>query len=396
MNLSTSMSLSVVPRLATIAGLAILAACSDGSSTAPRAARELNASTDASLDETSYDRPGTGAVFVSTNSATDNAVIAFRRDVNGGLTSLGTFSTGGRGVGGTADPLASQFALTLSHDHRLLFAVNAGTNDVSVFRVTDSGLRLVGRSSSGGIRPVSVAASRHVLYVLNAESNSIGIFAVGDDGALSPRGTRALSAGAAGGAAIRVSRDGRVLAVTERVSNTIDGFVVREDGSLGEPNTTASNAAGPFGFDYTPRGELVVSDAGAGATSGYFQSRGGSIAPVGNAVSTGQAAPCWTIVDGAGRFAYIANAGSGSISGYAIAPNGLLTLLTAGGRTGDLGAGGAPLDLDLSRDSRFLYALDNGTGTVAAFVVHEDGTLTALPKTPGLAANAGYMGLAAY
>ena len=380
--------------LLSVAGLVTLAACNDRSTTEPLATRALNAGR-AALDE-SYDG-SVGAVFVSTNSAVDNAVVAFRRDANGGLTPLGTFSTGGRGIGGTADPLASQYAITLSNDHRLLFAVNAGSNDVSVFRVTDNGLHLVGRTSSGGVRPVSAAASEHVLYVLNAGSNSIGIFGISEEGTLAPRGTRALSAGAAGGAAIRVSPNGRVVAVTERVSNTIDGFAIGRDGSLGEPITTASNAAGPFGFDYTPRGELIVSDAGSAATSAYFQGRRGRITPVGAAVSTdGQAAPCWAIVDNAGRFAYIANAGSGSISGFAIQPNGSLTLITAGGRTGDLGAGGAPLDLDLSRDSRFLYALDNGTGTVAGFAVHHDGSLTALPKTPGLAANAGYMGLAAF
>jgi 6-phosphogluconolactonase len=396
-HLSSYTSHSAASRLAAVIGLAAMAACGDRSTTAPSVTRELNANVEASSNRTYGDPRGAGAVFVSTNSATENAVVAFRRDVDGHLTSLGTFATGGRGIGGTADPLASQFALTLSTDHRLLFVVNAGTNDVSVFRVESDGLELLGRTSSGGVRPVSVASSEHALYVLNAGDNTIGIFHVGDDGSLSARGTRALSAGAAGGAAIRVSPGGRVLAVTERVSNTIDGFVIRYDGSLGEPITTASTGAGPFGFDYTPGGELVVSDAGGAATSAYFQNRAGEVSAVGGAVSNdGQAAPCWAIVDGGGRFAYIANAGSGSISGYAIAPNGRLSLITPGGRTGDLGPGGAPLDLDLSRDGRFLFVLDNGTGTVGTFAVHQDGTLTGLPKTPGLAANAGFMGLAAF
>jgi len=397
MQLSSRRWHSASLRILSAAGLVAIGACDDRSATDPLAARQLGTNESASLDETYRGPSSAGGVFVSTNSAVDNGVVAFRRDVNGGLTPLGTFSTGGLGIGGTADPLASQYALTLSNDRLLLFVVNAGSNDVSVFRVNENGLRLAGRTASGGDRPVSVAASEHVLYVLNAGSNDIGIFRIGENGTLSSIGTRGLSAGAAGGAAIRVSRDGRVLAVTERVSNTIDGFVIGHDGSLGEPITSASNAAGPFGFDYTPRGELVVSDAGSAATSAYFQGRRGRITAVGGAVSNdGQAAPCWAIVDAAGRFAYIANAGSGSISGYAIQPNGSLTLITPGGRTGDLGAGGAPLDLDLSRGGRFLYALDNGTGTVAGFAVNHDGSLTALPKTPGLAANAGFMGLAAF
>ena len=309
---------------------------------------------------------------------------------------LGTYPTGGLGIGGTADPLASQFALTLSRSHELLFVVNAGSNDVSVFRVTERGLRLMERQSSGGLRPVSVAAGDHELYVLNAGSNNIGIFHIGHGGGLSLRGVRALSAGAAGAAAIRLARNGRVLAVTERQSNTIDGFVV-ERGGLGAPLTTASNANGPFGFDYTPRGQLIVSDAASAAASSYAQDRHGTVTSIDGPVSTqGQAAPCWLIVDAGGRFAYTANAGGSSISGFAIAPNGGLTLVTPGGRTGDLGTGAQPLDLDLSRDSRFLYVLNNGAGTIGAFAVGRDGTLASLPATPGIIARGGYMGLAAF
>ena len=383
-------------RVAALAGILALAACADRAPTAPGASQVLIAP-HASSAPARFDNGSGGAVFITTNSATGNAVVAFRRGADGELSPLGTFSTGGAGIGGTADPLASQFALTLSNDHKLLFVVNAGSNDVSVFRVGRDGLELVERQASGGTRPVSVAAAEHELYVLNAGSNTIGIFSVARDGQLAPLGLRALSSGAAGAAAIRLSRNGHLLAVTERVSNTIDGFVVDRDGLLGAPTTTASTGAGPFGFDYTPRGALIVSDAGSAAATSYAQIRTGAVTLLDGPVSTaGQAAPCWLIVDNAGRFAYTANAGGSSISGFAIAPDGALTLITPDGRTGDLGYGAQPLDLDLSRDSRFLYVLENGTGKIGAFAVNGDGTLAALADTPGLPAQSGIMGLVAY
>ena len=110
----------------------------------------------------------------------------------------------------------------------------------------------------------------------------------------------------------------------------------------------------------------------------------------------GQAAPCWLIVDSRGRFAYTANAGGSSISGFAISEDGELTLLTPGGRTGDLGTGAQPLDIGFGGDGHFLYVLKNGTGTIGAFAVNEDGTLTPLADTPGLAALSGFMGLASF
>jgi len=69
---------------------------------------------------------------------------------------------------GAGSGLGSQGALALSEDGRWIFAVNAGSNDVSVFRVNGRGLSLASRSPSGGIRPVSLTVHDDVLYVLNA------------------------------------------------------------------------------------------------------------------------------------------------------------------------------------------------------------------------------------
>jgi len=379
-----------IGRLATLAGMAALAACADNKGT------DLLAPSGAALS-VSKSANDVGAVFVSTNDVNGNAVAAFRRAADGSLTALGTFPTAGAGVGGTTDPLASQFALVLSPDHKFLFVANAGSNDVSVFRIKQDGLKLVDRASSLGTRPVSVAASNDMIYVLNTSSNNVGVFHYGASGNLSASGTASLSAGASGGAEVRVSPDGHFLNVTERVSKTIDSFVIGNDGALGAPINSASSGQTPFGFDYAPNGLLVVSEAGSAAASSYSQAGNGILTPVSKSVSTGgQAAPCWLIVDPAGRFAYTANAGGSSISGFAIANDGTLTLITAGGRTGDLGSGAQPLDLDITGDGRFLYVLKNGTGTVGTFTVAADGTLSALADTPGLGAHAGFMGLVAF
>ena len=94
------------------------------------------------------------------------------------------------------DPLASQYAVILSADHRLLFAVNAGSNDVSSFRVAgDGSLRLADRHSAGGVRPVSLAAHGQALYVLNAGDNTVTGLRVNPNGGLTgiSQGTRKLA-----------------------------------------------------------------------------------------------------------------------------------------------------------------------------------------------------------
>jgi 6-phosphogluconolactonase (cycloisomerase 2 family) len=218
------------PRVLVLAVTASLAqaACSD-QSTEPNAPLPADARAAVATDET-------GAVYTTTNGASANAVIAFRRAADGALTSLATYPTGGRGSGGAVDPLASQYAIILSANDRLLFTVNAGSNDVSSFQVAgDGSLTLAGRQSAGGVMPVSLGARGGFLYVLNAGDNTVTGLRVNPQGRLLqiPGGTRPLAAGAAGASTIHFSADGSELIVTERLSNRIETLTVGANGRLG-------------------------------------------------------------------------------------------------------------------------------------------------------------------
>jgi 6-phosphogluconolactonase len=374
--------------------VAAAAACSDRSISAP--AMPSNAAS-VTLDRAGDHDDIVGGVFTETNDATTNAVVAFARHADGSLTYIDNYPTAGQGIFGAVDPLQSQYAVVLTPSHRYLFAVNAGSNSVAAFRVGQHGLESLGTVSSNGTTPVSVAATDRVLYVLNKGSNTVTGFRI-DDGRLKaePRWSRALSAGASGAAAIRFDREQQLLAVTERLSNTIDVFRVRDNEQLSaRPVTTATAGTVPFGFDWAPRRELVASEAGSGAASYVADRRGALSVTAGSPISTRQAAPCWLITTHDGRFAYVANAGSSTITGFSIAQNGALTILAPA--TGSLSAGSTPLDLDVSRDSKYLYVLKAGSNSIGAFSVSSDGTLGALSDgVGGLRSAGGQMGIAAF
>lgn len=378
--------------LAVFAALSLVA-CSD-SPTGPRSAALSTPAFDANRGE-----GASGAVFTQTNAAAGNAVVAFARAGDGSLTYAGTFGTGGNGIGGTTDPLASQYSLILDgEDAKLLFVVNAGSNSISRFSVDGANLTLLGTTGSHGTLPVSLAVTRHTLYVLNAGSNNVAGFDIGEDGSLAwDAGASAhLSAGAAGGAAVRASGDGQFLAVTEKGSRTIDVYQIGGQGTLGQPVSSPSSGISPFGFDFVNGDRIAVSEAGSAAASLYDVGSNGTLNVESASVSTnGQAAPCWLIATTNGRFAFTANAGSGTISGYGIA-NGSMQLLAPSGVSGSTGAGSTPLDLDLSRGDHFLYVLESGAGRIGAFAVSGDGSLTALAGIGGLSPSHGYQGLAAY
>ena len=86
-----------------------------------------------------------GAVFVMANDVSHNQVISYARAADGSLLETGNFATGGRGTGGTTDPLESQGSLVLSQDHSLLLAVNGGSGEVSTFHVRGTNLLLADR-----------------------------------------------------------------------------------------------------------------------------------------------------------------------------------------------------------------------------------------------------------
>ncbi|MEP6858032.1 MAG: beta-propeller fold lactonase family protein [Gemmatimonadales bacterium] len=325
------------------------------------------------------DQEGRAGVFTLSNNAQNNMVIAFARESDGQLRAAGTFATGGRGTGGG---LGSQGAVVMSEDGKRLYAVNAGSNDITSFRVTDHGLVRVATVWSGGTRPISVAVGHGLLYVLNGGSaGNITGFRAGMDGGLDaiPNSTRPLSSGASGPAQVGITPSGRVLVVTEKATNKITTYLVNGDGTPGAPVVNTSAGQTPFGFTFDQRGLLIVSEAfggapNASAASSYSINADGTLDVISASVPTTETAACWFVVTKNGRFAYTTNTGSASVSGYAV-ENGALRLLDDDGKTGNTDP--TPIDAALSVNSRYLYVL-SGTSISAFRVNNHSGALTSV------------------
>jgi 6-phosphogluconolactonase len=337
-----------------------------------------------------------GAVYTMDNAAGGNHVLALKRSVDGTLTSQGMYPTGGSGTGAG---LSSQGSVLLSHNAKWLFVCNSGSDEVSLFAVSKHGLQLVDKVNSGGRRPLSLTLKGNLLYVLNA-GGSVGDvdnitgfrFARGRLVAL-PDSTRALSADNTGPAQVSFSDDGNALIVTERNSNLIDSFTVGDEGLVTDYKAFQSVGATPFGFDVGPGNRIFVSEAQGGAAnassaSSYEVAENGDLAVISGAVSTEQTAACWLLASRDGRFVYTANAGSGSISGFRVDEDGSLQLLDADGRTGETGDGSHPVDMIESRDGRFFYSLNNGNGTISPFRVDSNGSLQPLTGISGIPTSA--------
>ncbi|KYG05870.1 3-carboxymuconate cyclase [Sorangium cellulosum] len=355
-----------------------------------------------------------GQVFVMTNAGDGNAVVAYDRDADGSLAYAGTYATGGLGAPSRPiNPLGSQGSLVLSEDGKLLFAVNAGSNEVSMFRVGPHGLTLLDVVDSGGDFPVSVASHGGLLYVLNVGGDgNIAGFEVDPCGELVPMkasvrdlglgGTIPPSLGATPGQ-IGFSPGGEVLVVAGKGSNQIHVFPVIGRGLPSDaPVTTISRGLVPFDFAFDRRGHLIVAEVGGdgvpatgdtSAVSSYGIRADGSLAVISDTVDTFQRATCWIAGAPGSRYVFTANTGSDTVSGLQVDARGALTLLD-GGVSASFPAGTAPIDLTMTRDGRFLYTLNAGAGTIAAFQVSRDGSLLPRGEAGRLVPGGGAQGIA--
>lgn len=336
-----------------------------------------------------------GAVYVLTNQA-NNAVAAFQRAANGTLTAAGEFSTGGAGdpvaipPDPPTDPLASQGALVFGPGNQFLFAVNAGSNEVSVLRVDRAGLALIAVVDSGGIRPISLTVHENLLYVLNEGGNpNVTGFTIGGDGRLTPLSgsIQPLIGGtAADPAQVSFNNDGTLLFVTEKLGSRLDTYIIDENGLPSAPIDNASSGMTPFGFSFNNNDFLVVSEAFGGApnqsaASSYSSDDAGILSVISGSVANSQTASCWVVIPNDGTLAIVSNTGSGTISTYDIGDDGTLTLANA--VAANLGLKSAPRDMALSVNSQFLYVQTGGGVSVAIFEV-DGGALTLIGTTEGL------------
>jgi DNA-binding beta-propeller fold protein YncE len=321
------------------------------------------------------------AVFVQTDNTAGNQVIAYHRAPDGALTKAGSYATGGLGgilAGSVVDHLASQGSLSYDPSHALLFAVNAGSDTVSVFAASGDRLALRQVVGSGGSFPVSVAVRGDLVYVLNALGGGrlqgyrvLGSFlvpipgsgrALGLDPTASPQFTNTPGQ-------VAFTPDGSQLIVTTKANGSdIDVFGVRFDGRLSAaPVVNSEPGTVPFSISFDAYGHLVIAEAGPNALATFSLADSGSVSLI-DAVPTGQSATC--CVAPAGSFLFAGNAGSAAESEFAPAPSGQLTLLGAQGT--DPGT----VDASAAAGGRFLYVQAGAAGMVDEFGVGAGGSLT--------------------
>jgi 6-phosphogluconolactonase (cycloisomerase 2 family) len=321
------------------------------------------------------------AVFVQTDNTAGNTIVAYERTVSGGLQQVGSYPTGGDGgalTGSVVDHLASERSLAYDAQARQLYAVNAGSNTITVFAVRGNTLSRSQVISSGGQFPVSIAVHGNQVFVLNALGGGSVSGFVQAGGRLIPvpswqrdlgLGTTSSTVFTGTPGQIGFTPDGSHLVVTTKgAANTVDVFQTGPFGLSAEPAVNSLPGEVPFGFTFDQYGHLAVAETGTNTIATFSIAADGTLTQLGSA-ATGQTATCWITASPAGTL-YASNAGSGTESGLRTQPDGAVTLL--GATATDAGT----VDAAASSDGQYLYVQAGGPGNVDAYHINPDGSLT--------------------
>ncbi len=320
------------------------------------------------------------AVYSMTNNADENEIIAIRQKFNDDFTFIKAYKTGGQGTGTPiVDPLGSQGSIVISDDGHFLFVVNAGSNSISSFKITNSGaLILADVKPSGGFLPISLTTHCNLLYVANAGNGSsiasnVTGFHIDENGMLTEiiGSTKSLSSGNAKPTCIVINYNGKRIAVSEQNTNLISVFTVQPNGTLTGPILSNSSGPGPFGSVFLTNEILLVTEVGINALSSYKINQDGTLSVISPSVLNFQSATCWVSLSENGRFAYTSNAGSHTLTTYEVENNGRLRVSNIIYSTKN--GFGAPIDSGVCSNN--LYVLNGNEGSISVFRTDRDGRL---------------------
>jgi 6-phosphogluconolactonase (cycloisomerase 2 family) len=350
---------------------------------------------------TAHGWPGPAhAVFVQTDNTAGNTIVAYQRTASGGLQQVGSYPTGGNGgilTGSVVDHLSSEGSLAYDRQAGLLYAVNAGSNTITVFWVRGDTLTRSQVISSGGQFPVSIAVHGNQVFVLNALGGASVSGFVQSGGRLFPvpswqrdlgLGTSSSTVFTGTPGQIGFTPDGSHLVVTTKgAANSVDVF---QDGPFGpstQPAVTSLPGEVPFGFTFDQYGHLALAETGTDTVATFAIAPAGTLTQLASA-PTGQVATCWITAAPDGTL-YASNAGSATESTLSTQPDGTVTLL--GTTPTDAGT----VDAAASSDGQYLYVQAGGPGNVDAYHINPDGSLTQTGSVtvPGAAGGEGIVAL---
>lgn len=319
-------------------------------------------------------------IFLQSNQLTDNQVLVFQKKADGSVEFKSNVSAHGTGTGAN---VGSDGTICLSQDKKWLYAVNAGSNTLAVFRNNRGVLTFTDTISTAGIKPVSVTTRNGKTFVVNAGGNgSLVGFKIDSFGILSRIGQPEIELNSTPAVPAQISFDasGNFLVISEKLTNRLVSYYVDVLGNLSLSSSIDSQTPTPYGFAVGSNNYIYISEASANALS-IYKIENGLLSAVSGPHYTTQNGACWVALLPNLNFAYVLNAGSSTITGFNVSNPTQVTLLNANGVTA---TAAHPNETAVSQDGKFVYFLQSESHSIGCFAVNPDGSLTRISDVYGL------------
>jgi 6-phosphogluconolactonase (cycloisomerase 2 family) len=304
-------------------------------------------------------------------------------------------------VGGSPFGAGSRpFSVAVDPSGKFAYAANFGSNDVSAYTIdaTTGALTAVsGPNATAGTSPnaITVDPTGRFVYVTNNGSNSVSGYTINTGtGALTSVGP-AVIAGTQP-YSVAVDPSGRFVYVTNQISNDISAYSIGSTGALTAIGVALATGSGADFVTADPSGRFVyVVNFNVNTVSAYTIGSNGALTFI--AAYGAGTNPIAVTVDAAGRFAYVSNATSNDVSVFSIdGTTGALTLAQTMNARADatsiaLGQGALPVHYV----PKFAYAANFGKNTISGYTVNATtGVLTGFGETTAVVGQTGPISVA--
>ncbi|MCL2140764.1 MAG: lactonase family protein [Dehalococcoidia bacterium] len=310
------------------------------------------------------------SAFVMTN-ANRNSIIPFIINDNGALVASSSVATQGNGSGISINPLSSQSSLIVSGDRKWLVALNAGSNEISVFKITNNGISFTSKSSSLGQLPVSVASTGSRVFVLNRKGlPNVRGFNINKKGELvvidKNKAVISLTPGPSY-SQIGISPNNKWLVISDETNSLLLVYTLNRDTISKDYMSLPTSGKSPASFTFDKKNNLLVVESSSSTVSSYAISKDG-IVPITEALLLGQPTPRWIVSNG--NYAYITHFGNDTISSLQI-NNGHLTL----GKRFYTGSNNST-EIAINSSGEYVYIVNPRSNKILRFIIEKDGDLT--------------------
>jgi 6-phosphogluconolactonase len=276
---------------------------------------------------------------------------------------------------------------------RFAYVANDGSNSISTYTIdapTGALIAVANVSVSAGIpHALAVNPQSRYLYMTNGASNNVSAYAIGaGNGALTAVGGSPFPTGN-NPSSVSADPGGTLVYVTNESDGTISAYSQDPaSGTLiavaGSPFATGTNPASIAAPDFVgPLDSFIYAGTGSNNIWAYAVNFNGTTLTGALMVVPGSPFPAGSnpvsvVADLAGDFLYAANQGDGTVSAYSVDPAGGSLASVAGS---PFAAGAGPASVAVDPFGRFAYVANKADGTISAYVINA-GALRAVAGSP--------------